>query len=243
MKFTKEQVLGKTKERLGKTQKISDRTILDAATNAMAFLPDDSDMEIDAFMEKFMPTITSVNTNFNNDQGAFISKWKEEHPEPKPNPAPKPNDTEEMPAWYKAELERRKAWEEEQEAKLKGLAGQRRKEELIQQAREAFFKPADKKKTPIDTYKGVAEIALEDAFETIKEDDTVEAIVSRAYSRYERTLTAQGLPATAGYVPGDPTPTPAPKTERRTRPPKRFCATLVSKPKARVTGTSNDTIN
>lgn len=209
----------------------------------MTFLPDDSDMEIDAFMEKFMPTITSVNTNFNNDQGAFISKWKEEHPEPKPNPAPKPNDTEEMPAWYKAELERRKAWEEEQEAKLKGLAGQRRKEELIQQAREAFFKPADKKKTPIDTYKGVAEIALEDAFETIKEDDTVEAIVSRAYSRYERTLTAQGLPATAGYVPGDPTPTPAPKTERRTRPPKRFCATLVSKPKARVTGTSNDTIN
>lgn len=209
----------------------------------MAFLPDDSDMEIDAFMEKFMPTITSVNTNFNNDQGAFISKWKEEHPEPKPNPAPKPNDNEEMPAWYKAELERRKAWEEEQEAKLKGLAGQRRKEELIQQAREAFFKPADKKKTPIDTYKGVAEIALEDAFETIKEDDTVEAIVSRAYSRYERTLTAQGLPATAGYVPGDPTPTPAPKTERRTRPPKRFCATLVSKPKARVTGTSNDTIN
>ena len=164
MKFTKEQVLGKTKERLGKTQKISDRTILDAATNAMTFLPDDSDMEIDAFMEKFMPTITSVNTNFNNDQGAFISKWKEEHPEPKPNPAPKPNDTEEMPAWYKAELERRKAWEEEQEAKLKGLAGQRRKEELIQQAREAFFKPADKKKTPIDTYKGVAEIALEDAF-------------------------------------------------------------------------------
>ena len=113
MKFTKEQVLGKTKERLGKTQKISDRTILDAATNAMTFLPDDSDMEIDAFMEKFMPTITSVNTNFNNDQGAFISKWKEEHPEPKPNPAPKPNDTEEMPAWYKAELERRKAWEEE----------------------------------------------------------------------------------------------------------------------------------
>lgn len=211
MKFTKEQVLGKTKERLGKTQKISDRTILDAATNAMTFLPDDSDMEIDAFMEKFMPTITSVNTNFNNDQGAFISKWKEEHPEPKPNPAPKPNDTEEMPAWYKAELERRKAWEEEQEARLKGLAGQRRKEELIQQAREAFFKPADKKKTPIDTYKGVAEIALEDAFETIKEDDTVEAIVSRAYSRYERTLTAQGLPATAGYVPGDPTPNPAPK--------------------------------
>lgn len=120
----------------------------------MTFLPDDSDMEIDAFMEKFMPTITSVNTNFNNDQGAFISKWKEEHPEPKPNPnpAPKPNDTEEMPAWYKAELERRKAWEEEQVAKLKGLAGQRHKEELIRQAREAFLSPPTRRRllsTPI----------------------------------------------------------------------------------------------
>ena len=205
MKFTKEQVLEKIKATLGKTQKLSDRTILDTVTNTMAMFADDSEMELDIFVTKITPTIQSMNTNFNDEQGKFVKDYEKKHPAKKDdddddaNKGVKGKGDDEMPQWYKDELARRAKWEKEQEDKVAAIEGGKRSDELRTSSLAKF---KDSLKAELERNPKISE-RLEKRYAKILaevgSEDTVDTLVARLTEKFNDAKELAG----DGYIPSD----------------------------------------
>lgn len=73
MNFTKEQVLEKIQAKLGKTQKISDRSILEISETLMKSATDETELE--AFITSIYPIIEVTNRNINADGSEYIKNY------------------------------------------------------------------------------------------------------------------------------------------------------------------------
>ena len=82
---TEQQALEKIKAKLGKTQKISDRTILESVKPLLAFANEET--LLDDFVERVYPALDSANRNHIADVANEIKAYKEANPITTP-PAP-----------------------------------------------------------------------------------------------------------------------------------------------------------
>lgn len=116
MKFTKEN-LAETlqKELVKKVEKlsISDKTLQAQVEALYAFAGEDD--ELDAFAQKVLPSLVSLDGNYRKDNADFVKKWESEHPSPNPDPKPKekPNEPDGLEEIRKQLQELRAARDEE----------------------------------------------------------------------------------------------------------------------------------
>lgn len=87
----KEEVLEKIKSKMGKTQKISDRTILETAETLLSFATDETTLE--DFVEKIYPALDSANRNHIAEVANEIKSYKEANPTPAPTQTAAPTTT------------------------------------------------------------------------------------------------------------------------------------------------------
>lgn len=76
--ITKEQVLENIKAKLGNTQKITDRTILDTVEPLLVFANDETDLV--EFSDKVFLGIQSANVNFIKDTTDFVKEYAKNNP-------------------------------------------------------------------------------------------------------------------------------------------------------------------
>jgi hypothetical protein len=202
MKFSKEQVLEKIKATLSKNQKISDRSITDVVTNAMSMFPEDSEMELDVFLKGVLPMVASMNNNLNKDQSDFVKDWQEKNPQPKPKEDKKFEAGEEMPSWFKAEIERREKRENEMEDRIAALTSSKKTDELRNSALSKF---KESLKAELDRNPKISQ-RLEKRYTKILsnviDDDTVDTLVKRLTEEFNDAKDLAG----DGYVPGESSP-------------------------------------
>lgn len=200
MKFTAKEVLDKLKQTLGKTQKLSDRTILDMVTNTIAFLPDDSDMELDDFVKKVEPTVKSANTNFNDEQGKFIKEWEKNNTkqtEPDPTKT-EPDVNKDEPAWFKAYREKSEKEAAEVKAKFEAMEKGKSNEALRANAIKKFMAPAiveELNKNPKS--KAYLDKKIPKILSLIGDDDTEDTLVERLTEEFNDLKTLDG------YIPSE----------------------------------------
>ncbi len=204
MKFTKETAVEKLTATLGKTQKLSLRTITDIATNAMLMIPEDSEMEIDAFVSKVSPIVKSMNDNLNKEQADFVKEWSEKNPAPTQTTTGQQQQqattqTEsEPPAWYKADMERRQQREAELEAAIKKITGAKHADTVRSSAQARF---REKNKDFLAAYPAIAGV-LDETIEEISigESDTEDMVIARLSKDMSRMRKAAGIDE--GWTPG-----------------------------------------
>lgn len=204
MNFTAEQALEHIKARLGTTQKLSDRTILDTVKSTLAFLPEGSDMTLTAFSDKIYPGIVSANTNVNHDLGEHIKEYEKKNP-PKPTDPAKPTDppTPPAPASGVSAEDIAKIVEATVAKvitpvndKLAAIDNEKRAVTLKAEAEAIFMKnPLNQER------KGLIDFAKGLATREIKDTDTAQIIADRMKAEYDSVLAAQSL--TDGYTPAD----------------------------------------
>ena len=76
--ITKEQVLENIKTKLGNSQKITDRTILDTVEPLLVFANDETDLV--EFSDKVFLGIQSANVNFIKDTTDFVKEYAKNNP-------------------------------------------------------------------------------------------------------------------------------------------------------------------
>ena len=91
MEITKEKVLENIKAKMGKAQKISDRTILESVESLLSFATEETTLE--QFVEKIYPALDSTNRNHIADVANEIKNFKLANPTPAPTPTPAQNET------------------------------------------------------------------------------------------------------------------------------------------------------
>lgn len=182
----KEEVLEKIKSKMGKTQKISDRTILETAETLLSFATDETTLE--DFVEKIYPALDSANRNHIAEVANEIKSYKEANPTPAPTPTPTPTPT-------------AKTTEEkllEQFAALTQQVQAITSEKTIETNKTKFI--AGLKQKGVTDDKFLAELMN---FITIGSDTNVEDAIEKGTTFYN-TVKANGNPPTPQGGGGDP---------------------------------------
>ncbi len=201
MKFTKETAVEKLTATLGKTQKLSLRTITDIVTNAMLMIPEDSEMEIDAFVSKVSPIVKSMNDNLNKEQADFVKEWSEKNPVPTPTPPPvdppKP-EVQDMPSWFKAYQDQAAKDKAEMAEALRRITGAKHADTVRSSAQARF---REKNKDFLEAFPAIAGVLDETIGEiSIGESDTEDMVIARLSKDMSRMRKAAGIDE--GWTPG-----------------------------------------
>lgn len=192
MKFTTEEAVKALAAKMtenGEALHLSDRTIGAHVETLSRFVGDD--VELDKFVEDYLPDFKTLEGQMRSDNSKFIKEWKENHPSPAtdPKPQPKPSDKDEYTKQLEGRLAALEAKSKEEEKDRKVAT---KKSELIA----AMKAKGVKDKEWVDSF--LSEIA-------ISEDMDVDAKADAYVKIYNKSMSSTGSGFTPRSTSGKPT--------------------------------------
>lgn len=186
MKFKKEDVREKIVASLGKTKKLSDRSIDEMLDTVLPFAGEDT--ELADFVKSVQPMFTTANGNLINEQANFVKDWELKNPKTKP--AEKSEETEDKLAATLEALLEKKLSPLQQE--LEGYRAERTTEGIFSQAKAKFL---EKHKVDIsnDRVKRIVDRVISTAKAGIGKDTQVDEVVQTMKSEFDDLAGIAGI--------------------------------------------------
>ena len=191
MKFKKEDVREKIVATLGKTKKLSDRSVDEMLDTVLPFAGEET--ELDDFVKSIEPMFTTANGNLIKEQADFVKDWETKNPAPKTPKAPKSTGQEstvdDVAATLEALLEK-KLTPLQQE--LEGYRRERTTESIFSKAKEQFLA-----KNKVDVEDGRVKRIVDRVFTAAKSgigaETQVDDVLKSMKSEFEDLVSIAGI--------------------------------------------------